>query len=173
MKVTRRTGSLVIVLVIFAAIVLGTALAAIAIDKSEISMLQQHAAEAAAVAAVGSDIGRDQTGSNIFIINQSDDIEAARAFYYAIHPSNHNDSSTCNNVISLERDITFNSSVINGMNAPWDDSILSSGQAPSTIFYATGTFAGTIYGNGHTVTIVGPETSHALNQKGESKCISL
>ena len=48
MKVTRRTGSLVIVLVIFAAIVLGTALAAIAIDKSEIPMLQQHAAEAAA-----------------------------------------------------------------------------------------------------------------------------
>ena len=34
MKVTRRTGSLVIVLVIFAAIVLGTALAAIAIDKN-------------------------------------------------------------------------------------------------------------------------------------------
>ena len=168
MKVTRRTGSLVIVLVIFAAIVLGTALAAIAIDKSEIPMLQQHAAEAAAVAAVGSDIGRDQTGSNIISINQSDNTEAARAFYYAIHPNNHNDSSTCNNVISLERDITFNASVINGMNAPWDDSILSSGDEPSTIFYATGTFAGTIYGNGHTVTIVGPETSHALNQKGES-----
>ena len=168
MKVTRRTGSLVIVLVIFAAIVLGTALAAIAIDKSEIPMLQQHAAEAAAVAAVGSDIGRDQTGSNIISINQSDNTEAARAFYYAIHPSNHNDSSTCNNVISLERDITFNSSVINGMNAPWDDSILSSGQAPSTIFYATGTFAGTIYGNGHTVTIVGPETANALHEKGES-----
>ncbi len=50
MKVTRRTGSLVIVLVIFAAIVLGTALAAIAIDKSEIPMLQQHAAEAAVTA---------------------------------------------------------------------------------------------------------------------------
>ena len=168
MKVTRRTGSLVIVLVIFAAIVLGTALAAIAIDKSEIPMLQQHAAEAAAVAAVGSDIGRDQTGSNIIKINQTDDKTAAQKFYYAIHPNNHNDSSTCNNVISLERDITFNSSVINGMNAPWNDSTLTDGDAPSTIFYATGFFAGTIYGNGHTVTIVGPETDHALHQKGES-----
>ena len=167
MKVTRRTGSLVIVLVIFAAIVLGTALAAIAIDKSEIPMLQQHAAEAA-VAAVGSDIGRDQTGSNIISINQSDNTEAARAFYYAIHPNNHNDSSTCNNVISLERDITFDSSVIDGMNRPWDDGTLTAGEAPSTIFYATGTFAGTIYGNGHTVTIVGPETANALHEKGES-----
>ena len=69
MKVTRRTGSLVIVLVIFAAIVLGTALAAFAIDKSEIPMLQQHAAEAAAVTADGythgSNIGRQTSGNAV------------------------------------------------------------------------------------------------------------
>ena len=68
MKVTRRTGSLVIVLVIFAAIVLGTALAAIAIDKSEIPMLQQHAAEAAVTAdgyTHGSNIGRQTSGNAV------------------------------------------------------------------------------------------------------------
>ncbi len=68
MKVTRRTGSLVIVLVIFAAIVLGTALAAIAIDKSEIPMLQQHAAEAAVTAdgyTHGSNIGRAASGTEV------------------------------------------------------------------------------------------------------------
>ena len=79
MKVTRRTGSLVIVLVIFAAIVLGTALAAIAIDKSEIPMLQQHAAEAAVTAdgyTHGSNIGREISGTATAVSNESQLVSA-------------------------------------------------------------------------------------------------
>ena len=119
MKVTRRTGSLVIVLVIFAAIVLGTALAAIAIDKSEIPMLQQHAAEAAVTAdgyTHGSNIGRQTSGNAVS--NESQLVSALNS----------------NGTYYLTRNITLTA---------------GSGGA----FSNTRSFSGTLYGNGHTVTI--------------------
>ncbi len=122
MKVTRRTGSLVIVLVIFAAIVLGTALAAIAIDKSEIPMLQQHAAEAAVTAdgyTHGSNIGREISGTATAISTAGDLRNAL------------NGSGT----YYLTQDIE-----------------LSAQQS----FRRSGTFSGTLYGNGYTVTVTGP-----------------
>lgn len=119
MKVTRRTGSLVIVLVIFAAIVLGTALAAIAIDKSEIPMLQQHAAEAAVTAdgyTHGSNIGRQTSGNAVSSESQLVSALNSNGTYY------------------LTRNITLTA---------------GSGGA----FSNTRSFSGTLYGNGHTVTI--------------------
>ena len=132
MKVTRRTGSLVIVLVIFAAIVLGTALAAIAIDKSEIPMLQQHAAEAAVTAdgyTHGSNIGREISGTATAISNAGDLRNAL------------NGSGT----YYLTRNITLNA---------------------SQSFVSNTTFSGTLYGNGHTVTVTGPLNSNTAAVTG-------
>ena len=128
MKVTRRTGSLVIVLVIFAAIVLGTALAAIAIDKSEIPMLQQHAAEAAVTAdgyTHGSNIGRTPSGTSV---------NNASAFVTAL---------TGNNSINLQADITLSSDQVKQI---WNT-----------------TYSGTLYGNGHTITVSFPSTGNAAS----------
>ena len=130
MKVTRRTGSLVIVLVIFAAIVLGTALAAIAIDKSEIPMLQQHAAEAAVTAdgyTHGSNIGRTPSGTSISVNNAS-------AFVTAL---------TVNNSINLQKDIELSSDQVK--------------QICNT------EYGGTLYGNGHTITVSFPSTGNAAS----------
>lgn len=132
MKVTRRTGSLVIVLVIFAAIVLGTALAAIAIDKSEIPMLQQHAAEAAVTAdgyTHGSNIGTSPSGTSISVNNAS-------AFVTAL---------TVNNSINLQKDIELSSDQVK--------------QICNT------EYGGTLYGNGHTITVSFPSTGNAASVK--------
>ena len=131
MKVTRRTGSLVIVLVIFAAIVLGTALAAIAIDKSEIPMLQQHAAEAAVTAdgyTHGSNIGRTPSGTSV---------NNASAFVTALTGNNGNNS------INLQEDITLSSDQVKQI---WNT-----------------TYSGTLYGNGHTITVSFPSTGNAAS----------
>ena len=121
MKVTRRTGSLVIVLVIFAAIVLGTALAAIAIDKSEIPMLQQHAAEAAGEEYVhGSNIGRTPSGN---------DVTTGEQLVNAINNNNNN--------VNLLNDVSI----------------------PSGSFGSIAVYSGTIYGNGHKITINVPDSS--------------
>ena len=130
MKVTRRTGSLVIVLVIFAAIVLGTALAAIAIDKSEIPMLQQHAAEAAVTAdgyTHGSNIGRATSGTAISTAGDLRNALNGSGTYY------------------LTSDITLNA---------------------SQSFVSNTTFSGTLYGNGHTVTVTGPLSSSSSLKSG-------
>ena len=130
MKVTRRTGSLVIVLVIFAAIVLGTALAAIAIDKSEIPMLQQHAAEAAVTAdgyTHGSNIGRTPSGTSV---------NNASAFVTALTGNN-------SNSINLQADITLSSDQVKQI-------------------YNT-TYGGTLYGNGHKITVSFPSTGNAAS----------
>ena len=120
MKVTRRTGSLVIVLVIFAAIVLGTALAAIAIDKSEIPMLQQHAAEAAGEEYVhGSNIGRTPSGN----------------------------------------DVTTGEQLVNAINNNNNVNLLNDVSIPSGSFGSIAVYSGTIYGNGHKITINVPDSS--------------
>ena len=130
MKVTRRTGSLVIVLVIFAAIVLGTALAAIAIDKSEIPMLQQHAAAAAVTAdgyTHGSNIGRTLSGTSTSVNNAS-------AFVTAL---------TGNNSINLQANIELSPDQVKQI---WNT-----------------TYSGTLYGNGHTITVSFPSTGNAAS----------
>ena len=129
MKVTRRTGSLVIVLVIFAAIVLGTALAAFAIDKSEIPMLQQHAAEAAAVTADGY-----THGSNVKNNTTATAVSSPSDLVSKIQ------SST---TIRLTSDIDLSS---NQVKQIWNT-----------------TYSGTLYGNGHTITVEFPSTGNAAS----------
>ena len=128
MKVTRRTGSLVIVLVIFAAIVLGTALAAFAIDKSEIPMLQQHAAEAAVTAdgyTHGSNVKNNTTATAVS--SPSDLVSYIQ-------------SST---TIRLTSDIDLSSDQVMQI---WNT-----------------TYSGTLYGNGHKITVSFPSTGNAAS----------
>ena len=143
MKVTRRTGSLVIVLVIFAAIVLGTALAAIAIDKSEIPMLQQHAAEAAVTAdgyTHGSNIGRTPSGKNV---------NSASAFRTAVN-NNQNINLTSNITFengSLRSTASYTGTIYgNGHTITFDFSAFSSSTNDQGTTYA-GFLAGQLDGN--------------------------
>ena len=129
MKVTRRTGSLVIVLVIFAAIVLGTALAAIAIDKSEIPMLQQHAAEAAVTAdgyTHGSNIGRTLSGTSTSVNNAS-------AFVTAL---------TGNNSINLQANIELSPDQVKQIwNTTYSGTLYGNGNTITVSFPSTGNAA--------------------------------
>ena len=148
MKVTRRTGSLVIVLVIFAAIVLGTALAAFAIDKSEIPMLQQHAAEAAGEEYVhGSNIGRTPSGTNV---------DSASAFRTAVN-NNQNINLTSNITFengSLRSTASYTGTIYgNGHTITFDFSAFSSSTNDQGTTYA-GFLAGQLYGNIYDLKIV-------------------
>ena len=127
MKVTRRTGSLVIVLVIFAAIVLGTALAAIAIDKSEIPMLQQHAAEAAVTAdgyTHGSNVKNNTTATAVS--SDSDLVSYIQS----------------NTTIRLTSDITLSSNQVKQIwNTTYSGTLYGNGYTITVSFPSTGNAA--------------------------------
>ena len=171
MKVTRRTGSLVIVLVIFAAIVLGTALAAIAIDKSEIPMLQQHAAEAAGEEYVhGSNIGRTPSGTNVnsasafrTAVNNNQDINLTDSFTIS-SPNIRSMADYSATIYGNGYTITFDLPKISGTNNSTED------YSGSNYYYCgllVGTLCGRIYDLN--VELTGGSFKTGLHTSGGSK----
>ena len=171
MKVTRRTGSLVIVLVIFAAIVLGTALAAIAIDKSEIPMLQQHAAEAAGDEYVhGSNIGRTPSGTNVdsasafrTAVNNNQDINLTDSFTIS-SPNIRSMADYSATIYGNGYTITFDLPKISGTNNSTED------YSGSNYYYCgllVGTLCGRIYDLN--VELTGGSFKTGLHTSGGSK----